>query len=96
MIRVLIAADHRVIRDGLGRLIDGLADTAKTVPSAGPTVTAEKIARSEAQPSSPRMSSAVRLLENRSPSSMTPRNSAALRRASATTFSSIVSRAIIR
>ena len=47
------------------------------------------------QPSSPRMSCAVRLPENRSPSSMTPRNSSALRRARATTFSSIVSRAII-
>jgi hypothetical protein len=49
-----------------------------------------------AQPSSPRTSSAVRLLANRSPSSMTPLNSAALRRARAATFSSIVSREIIR
>jgi 8-hydroxy-5-deazaflavin:NADPH oxidoreductase len=48
------------------------------------------------QVSSPRMSSAVTRLANRSPSSITPLNSAALRRASATTFSSIVSRAIIR
>jgi hypothetical protein len=48
-----------------------------------------------AHPSSPRMSCAVRLLANRSPSSMTPLNSAALRRARATTFSSIVLRAII-
>jgi hypothetical protein len=46
--------------------------------------------------SSPRMSSAVMLLANRSLSSMTPRNSAALRCASATTFSSMVSRAISR
>lgn len=48
------------------------------------------------QPSSPRMSSAVRLLANRSPLSITPLNSAALRRASARTLSSIVSRATIR
>ena len=45
---------------------------------------------------SPRMSSAVRLVANSSPSSMTPLNNAALRRASATTFSSIVSRAMSR
>jgi hypothetical protein len=48
------------------------------------------------QPSRPRMSCAVIALPNRSPSSMTPLNSAALRRARATTFSSIVSRAIVR
>jgi hypothetical protein len=45
---------------------------------------------------SPRMSSAVRLVANSSPSSMIPLNSAALRRASAKTFSSIVSRAMSR
>jgi hypothetical protein len=48
---------------------------------------------SAAQSISPRMSSAVMLVANRSSSSMTPRKSAAFRWASATTFSSIVSRA---
>ncbi len=48
------------------------------------------------QLSSPRISSTVRLDANRSPSSRTPRNRAALRRAKATTFSSIVSREISR
>lgn len=46
--------------------------------------------------SSPRMSSAVRRDAKRSPSSMTLRKRLALRRASATTFSSIVSCAISR
>ena len=55
------------------------------------------LARSRAgsrdQSISPRMSSAVMPLAKRSPSSMTPRKSAAFRWARATTFSSMVSRA---
>jgi len=54
------------------------------------------VSRSPFQPSSPRMSSAVSPPVNRSPSSRTPLKSSALRRASAATRSSIVSRAIMR